>query len=155
MGFRYRKSINLGGGTRLNISKSGFGLSTGIKGFRVGVGPKGVRTTASIPGTGISYIKQSSFKKKKAAPPRKQRRRKQPDIEDYMNIGVAVYGETVKEQNVKKPWKWTKRDQKKAMRIAKKHRKAVKRAQRGGCLGQCIVLIGLLSLSGLLLASLL
>ena len=64
MGLRLRKSIKLGKNTRLNISKSGIGMSTGVKGFRVGVGPKGVRTTASIPGTGISYTKQISGSKK-------------------------------------------------------------------------------------------
>ena len=35
MGFRYRKSINLGGGFRINISKSGIGYSWGVKGYRV------------------------------------------------------------------------------------------------------------------------
>ena len=62
MGLSFRKSVKLGGGTRLNISKSGIGISSGIKGLRVGVGPKGLRTTASIPGTGIRYTKQKSLK---------------------------------------------------------------------------------------------
>lgn len=59
MGMRFRKSINLGGGTRLNISKSGVGISTGVKGFRVSNNTSGrSRVTASIPGTGISYAKE-------------------------------------------------------------------------------------------------
>lgn len=62
MGFRFSKSIRLGKGIRLNISKSGFGVSGGVKGFRVGVGPRGTRMTASVPGTGISYSKQFSGK---------------------------------------------------------------------------------------------
>lgn len=33
MGFRYRKSINLGGGLRINLSKSGIGYSWGVKGY--------------------------------------------------------------------------------------------------------------------------
>lgn len=65
MGVRFRKSIKLGKNTRLNLSKSGVGISTGVKGFRVSAGPKGVRTTASIPGTGISSTKHLSVKKKK------------------------------------------------------------------------------------------
>lgn len=40
MGFYFRKSVNLGG-LRFNFSKSGVGVSTGIKGFRVGSGPRG------------------------------------------------------------------------------------------------------------------
>lgn len=60
MGMRFRKSINLGGGARLNISKSGLGASAGGKGFRVTKkAGGGTRTTASIPGTGISYVKDS------------------------------------------------------------------------------------------------
>ena len=35
MGFRVRKSINLGGGFRINLSKSGIGYSWGTKGYRV------------------------------------------------------------------------------------------------------------------------
>ena len=60
MGFRFRKSKNLGGGFRLNMSKSGIGGSWGVKGFRVTKKAKGgFRTTTSIPGTGISYSSDS------------------------------------------------------------------------------------------------
>ncbi len=60
MGFRYRKSINLGGGFRINLSKSGIGYSWGTKGYRVTKTASGkTRTTASIPGTGISYAHES------------------------------------------------------------------------------------------------
>ncbi|MDQ3044511.1 MAG: DUF4236 domain-containing protein [Chloroflexota bacterium] len=55
MGFRMRKSIKLGGGVRLNLSRSGIGMSGGVKGFRVGVGPRGTRVSASLPGTGLGY----------------------------------------------------------------------------------------------------
>lgn len=57
MGFRYRKSINLGGGFRVNLSKNGVGYSWGVKGYRVTKTADGrTRQTASIPGTGISYV---------------------------------------------------------------------------------------------------
>ena len=60
MGFRYRKSINLGGGFRVNISKSGIGYSWGVKGYRITKTAKGtVRRTASIPGTGISFVDET------------------------------------------------------------------------------------------------
>lgn len=62
MGLYFRKSINLGGGIRLNFSKSGVGISGGVKGFRVSTGPKGTRLTASIPGTGVYYSKNLSTK---------------------------------------------------------------------------------------------
>lgn len=40
MGFYFRKSINFGG-LRVNFSQSGIEFSAGIKGFRIGTGPKG------------------------------------------------------------------------------------------------------------------
>lgn len=65
MGLRIRKSINLGGGARINLSKSGIGGSFGVKGFRATKMSNGrTRTTASIPGTGISYVKESGKKRK-------------------------------------------------------------------------------------------
>lgn len=60
MGLRYRKSIKLGP-VRINLSKSGIGYSYGVKGYRVTHKSNGgVRTTASIPGTGISHVKEYS-----------------------------------------------------------------------------------------------
>lgn len=66
MGTRFRKSVNIGGGTRLNISKSGVGVSTGGKGFRKSISPNGrQRTTVSIPGTGVSYVKEKGTRRNK------------------------------------------------------------------------------------------
>lgn len=61
MGFRMHRSIQLIPGLRLNMSKSGFGLSAGGKGFHVATMPNGrTRRTISIPGTGMSWISQTS-----------------------------------------------------------------------------------------------
>lgn len=57
MGFRFSKSISLPGGFRINVSKSGIGVSGGIPGLRIGTGPRGHRVTAGIPGTGLSWSK--------------------------------------------------------------------------------------------------
>lgn len=66
MGFRFRKSVKAGP-FRVNFSKSGIGYSVGGKGFRVTKkAGGGIRTTASIPGTGISYSKDSGKGRKKA-----------------------------------------------------------------------------------------
>lgn len=40
MGWYLRKSLRLGP-VRFNLSKSGIGTSVGVKGFRVGTGPRG------------------------------------------------------------------------------------------------------------------
>ena len=47
MGFSIFKGIRLGKNVRLNISARGLGISTGIKGLRVGVGPRGTRLSGS------------------------------------------------------------------------------------------------------------
>ena len=59
MGFRFRKSIKVGC-ARVNFSKSGVGYSVGTKGARITRTANGrTRITASVPGTGISYVKGS------------------------------------------------------------------------------------------------
>lgn len=40
MGWSFRKSVNVGP-LRINLSKSGLGLSGGTKGFRISSGPRG------------------------------------------------------------------------------------------------------------------
>lgn len=63
MGFRFRKSLNVGP-FRMNFSKSGVGYSVGGKGFRVTKkAGGGYRTTSSIPGTGISFVNDFSKSK--------------------------------------------------------------------------------------------
>lgn len=65
MGMRFRKSVNLGGGFRINFSKSGIGYSFGGKGVRYTKTAHGTsRTTLSIPGTGISWVKESGKAKR-------------------------------------------------------------------------------------------
>jgi hypothetical protein len=55
MGWRFRRSKSLGP-LRVTVSKSGVGVSLGVKGARVGIGADGrERATLSVPGTGISY----------------------------------------------------------------------------------------------------
>lgn len=59
MGWRFRKSINLGLGFRINLSKSGIGYSWGFPGYRTTkLANGGTRQTYSLPGTGISYVEQ-------------------------------------------------------------------------------------------------
>ena len=84
MGWRYRKSINLGGGFRINLSKSGIGYSWGVKGFRITQTASGqTRKTYSIPGTGISYVET---KKNNYIQPKIQ-----PKAEKVLTIGETTY----------------------------------------------------------------
>lgn len=52
---RFRKSVKLGPGVRVNFSKSGISTTIGPRGFTTTVGSRGVYRNVSIPGTGISY----------------------------------------------------------------------------------------------------
>lgn len=69
MGLRYRKSVKLPGGFRVNFSKSGVGYSWGVKGYRYTKTAKGTtRRTYSVPGTGFSYVTEEGKKKSSAEP---------------------------------------------------------------------------------------
>lgn len=60
MGFYFRKSKKLGP-LRINFSKSGVGVSTGVKGFRVSTGPRGTQVHAGR--DGVYYRKKLNLKK--------------------------------------------------------------------------------------------
>lgn len=63
MGLRFRKLINILPGVRLNLSKSGVGVSFGVPGARCSVTPgKRIIGSVGIPGTGIYYSKSKKLK---------------------------------------------------------------------------------------------
>jgi hypothetical protein len=66
MGIRFRKTIQILPGVRLNISKNGISsISIGGHGATVNVNGQGVRETLGLPGTGISYTtKRRKFRPK-------------------------------------------------------------------------------------------
>jgi hypothetical protein len=55
MGLRFRRSIKLVPGVRLNVGLGRTSLSIGGKGFTYNVGSNGSRVTVGIPGSGLSY----------------------------------------------------------------------------------------------------
>lgn len=94
MGIRYRKSINLGGGFRVNISKSGIGYSWGVPGYRITKTSKGkVRRTYSVPRTGISYTSESSGKTRNEPPKSSPRQETLDSLTVYENIDIANLSE--------------------------------------------------------------
>jgi hypothetical protein len=57
MGYwRFQKRKQLAPGVRLNLSKSGAGLSFGPRGARVSVGPRGLGAAVTLLGTGLTYF---------------------------------------------------------------------------------------------------
>jgi hypothetical protein len=57
---RFRKSIRLAPGVRINLSGSGMSTTFGGRGGSVNVGKRGTRATVGIPGTGLSYSQRVS-----------------------------------------------------------------------------------------------
>jgi hypothetical protein len=62
MGFRFRRSIKILPGIRLNVGKRGVSTSIGVRGAHITVGHGQVRETVGLPGTGISYTHVESSK---------------------------------------------------------------------------------------------
>ncbi|HCV54592.1 MAG TPA: DUF4236 domain-containing protein [Erysipelotrichaceae bacterium] len=64
MGLRFRKSIKIAKGVKINLSKSGVSLSVGRTGLHGTINSRGQLTTsAGLPGTGVSFVKTMSLKK--------------------------------------------------------------------------------------------
>lgn len=69
MGFRYRKRVKLFPGVWFNLSKGGVSTSVGGKSLTVNLKSSKVKTTASIPGTGISYSETADTQAHQATTP--------------------------------------------------------------------------------------
>ncbi len=63
MGFRFRRSIKLAPGLRINLSKSGISTSIGRPGMTVNLRGRRTTTTVGIPGTGLSYRTSSTARR--------------------------------------------------------------------------------------------
>lgn len=73
MGLKYRKSVKIAPGVRLNVSNKSTSISIGGNGFRKTYSSTGrTTTTVSIPGTGLSYSTSSKASKKAAEPKKKK-----------------------------------------------------------------------------------
>lgn len=67
MGFRFRKSIKILPGVKININKKSSSITFGTKGVHYTVNSKGKRTaTVGVPGTGLSYTTSTSKNTKKS-----------------------------------------------------------------------------------------
>jgi hypothetical protein len=55
MGFRFRRSVRVFPGVRLNFSRSGISTTIGVRGASVRVGPRGSQLNVGLLGTGLSY----------------------------------------------------------------------------------------------------
>ena len=89
MGFRFRKSKNLGP-FRVSVSKSGVSTSFGGKGARITKTASGrVRTTLSVPGTGISYVTESGGRRKQKAKAKEAKRTRAAEAKSERQAAFA------------------------------------------------------------------
>jgi hypothetical protein len=67
--FRFRRSVRLAPGLRLNFNKRSVGISAGVRGARYSINSDGRRTrSVGIPGTGLSYRSQSGARRRYSSP---------------------------------------------------------------------------------------
>lgn len=87
MGLKFRKSVKIAPGVRLNVSKKSASVSVGGKGFHKTFSTTGkTTTTVGIPGTGLSYSKTS----KKAAAPKQKKPSLFSGIKDLANKSALL-----------------------------------------------------------------
>jgi hypothetical protein len=87
MGFRFRRSIKILPGFKINLGKRGASLSVGVRGAHTTFGRSGTRTTVGIPGSGLSY--SSTTRTAQATPAAVQRR--SPWVSAAVLIGLVCW----------------------------------------------------------------
>jgi hypothetical protein len=55
MGFRFRRTLKILPGVRINLSRSGLSSTVGVQGASVTVGKRGTYANVGVPGSGVSY----------------------------------------------------------------------------------------------------
>lgn len=66
---RFRRSVKIAPGVRLNVNKRSLGVSLGARGARYSINSGGRRTrSVGIPGTGLSYRSQTAARRGPEAP---------------------------------------------------------------------------------------
>jgi hypothetical protein len=88
MGLRLFRRIKIAPGISINLSKSGLSASAGVRGAHVTLGPRGVRRTVGIPGTGISYTDSSSTNSR----PRRSRSSTRPTDDEAHELVTSLSG---------------------------------------------------------------
>jgi hypothetical protein len=63
MGLRFRKSVRVAPGVRLNVGLRGVSTSFGRRGATINAGRRGVYTTVGLPGSGLSYRQRVSARR--------------------------------------------------------------------------------------------
>lgn len=106
MGFRFRKSLKIAPGVKLNLNKKSAGITFGGKGFHYTMNSKGKRTTSmGIPGTGLSYTSssggKSSSKRNKTSNSKSTNNNYIADTENQYNSNISAGSENRGDSSMK------------------------------------------------------
>lgn len=93
--FRFRRSVKIAPGVRLNLSDSGSSVSVGGRGATVNFSKRGTRTTLGIPGTGLSYTSTSRSTSRADQRRLEREERERRCAEALANVKVSVNEEGV------------------------------------------------------------
>ena len=91
MGVRFRKSVSLGKGARVNLTARGASLSLGPRGNTISFGKTGTYSNIGLPGTGLSYrtkLNNSGTQKTSST----SRSKSTPKPLGRFDIGMDAYG---------------------------------------------------------------
>lgn len=96
MGLRFRKSIKIAPGVRMNVGKKGVGVSVGTRGLRHTIHSSGRSTsTVGLPGTGLSYSTSRSYKtpahQQRNALAKREREKAKLAEQEYAKLQVELY----------------------------------------------------------------
>lgn len=99
MGIRFRKSLKIAPGIRVNLNGSGASLTLGGRGASVNIGKRGAYLNAGIPGTGISMrerlaASQGEAKNKKSMA-QSPERRKDEVVKEEVHLVMGAGGEAL------------------------------------------------------------
>lgn len=92
MAFRFRRTISIFPGVRLNVGKRGVSVSAGVRGANVTMGRNGLYGNAGIPGTGLSYREKLSRSGEKTGSDKRRRTRGQRQASALPTIAEKIAG---------------------------------------------------------------
>ena len=92
MGLRFRKSIKIAPGVKLNINKKSCSVTVGKRGAHYTINSKGKHTASvGIPGTGLSYTHTSSGSKKNLSNKKLKEERQQELANKINTVSAKMY----------------------------------------------------------------
>ena len=90
MSMRFRKSVKICKGVKVNFSKSGASLSLGGRGHGVTFGGRGTRAHVGIPGTGLSYSTRIGDHTRSRSRPSSRSVPSRPTVQVPKQIGIRM-----------------------------------------------------------------